>query len=144
MEQKTPTTKDLAALVLSTERADASDPDDLQSATQRIFETLSAHLSIRLGSRGYRALLKRAVTLAAADSPVALASIHVSEPGTMEGFGSLIEASMVTDACVAILARLIELLDTFIGRNLTVRVLNNMWPNILHVDAADRPGESIG
>ena len=143
MEQETPTTKDLAGLVFSSELTDSSDLNDLRSAAERIFDKLNIHLSVRFGSGGYHALLRRALTLAAADVPM-LASVHISEDGRVEGFQDMPEPQSICDGSVAMLARLIELLDTFIGRNLTVRVLQNVWPNVERVDAAVRPGESIG
>jgi len=143
MEQETPTTKHFAGLVLENELADSSDPNDLQSAVERIFDKLNAHLSIRFGSGGYHALLRRALTLAADDVSV-LASVHISEDGSVEGFQGMTDSQSISDGSVAMLARLIELLDTFIGRNLTVRVLQNVWPNVEQVNAAGRPGESIG
>lgn len=49
-----------------------------------------------------------------------------------------------SEGCVAILARLIELLDTLIGRNLTVRILHNAWPDAVQTGVPGRMGDSNG
>lgn len=54
------------------------------------------------------------------------------------------EAQSASDGCLAILARFLELLDTFIGRNLTLRVLYSAWPDAIQIDRAGRLGESNG
>ena len=88
MEQETPTPKDLAVLVLYYEKTKNCESDGLMDAIQRRFEKLNEHLSIRLGSGGYHALLRRAAALAIGDLPW-LAPINVSNDGTLEGFQSI-------------------------------------------------------
>jgi hypothetical protein len=139
-----PTTKDLAILVLSNECGDDADLNTLQDAAARTFDRLRVHLSERLGARGYYALIKRAVTLASTDFPWLL-SVRISEDGHPDGFQSMALSESTFDACVSVLARLIELLDTFIGRSLTARILNNAWPNAIQVDTTvDWLGENNG
>lgn len=146
MEQDTQTQNDLAHLLFSGEWAGGSRVDELQNAIQGTFEKLNAHLARRLGAGGYHALLKRAVTLAAADFSW-LSSVHVTANGTLEGFGPLSEVQTVSEmaeGCAAILARLIGLLETFIGRALCLRVLHAVWPDAVLRDADGSQGESNG
>lgn len=143
MDKEPPLAKDLAILVLSHERTDISDIKEFQSVVQRIFERLNSHLSIRLGTGGYHALLYRAVTLAASGSPW-LASVHVSQDGLVEGFQDMSQYDAIYNGSVAILAHLIELLDTFIGRILTIRILHNIWPDVIQIDTVGSLGESNG
>src|SRR6187402_299774 len=136
MEQETPTTRDLAILVLSYEKTRNPEINGLNDAIQLTFDKLNGHLSIRLGSGGYYTLLQRAVKLATLDLP-SLASIHVSHDGVLEGFQDMADSLDASDGCLAILSRLIELLDTFIGRNLTLRILHNAWPDVVGIDTVD-------
>ena len=143
MGQETPTTTDLAALLLSSEVGVDPALDQLQRGVHRTFEKLNVHLSARLGTGGYYALMRRALSLATADHPW-LASIRIAENGTVEGFPDLVEFQLVLDGCLAIFARLIELLDTLIGRNLTARILHSAWPGSAPTGKAGGQGDSNG
>ena len=146
MAQDTHTNKDLALLLFSGEWAGGSNADELQSAVQRTFEKLNEHLAKRLGSGGYYALIKRAVTLAAADFPW-LTSIQITKSGILEGFDPVFEVRTIpeiAEGCVAILASLIGLLETFIGRELCLRMLHTVWPNAIQPDTNVPQGESNG
>jgi hypothetical protein len=125
MGHESPSATTLAELVLAAEQGIDPKIDQHQDAVSRTFDKLNVHLSDRLGSAGYRALLERAVVTAAVEHPV-LISARVREEGDIEGI-----ASVTFDASIAILARLIELLDTFIGRNLTARILHGVWPDVV-------------
>ncbi|MGO8672495.1 MAG: hypothetical protein ACLQVD_14160 [Capsulimonadaceae bacterium] len=138
MEQDTQSIIDLAALVLSAERG----ADTELAAAERTFAKLSVHLSARLGSTGYRALLKRALTLATVDVPW-LTLARVCPDGTLEGLDTVGRSGgEVSQGSTAVLARLIELLDTFIGRTLTLRVLHSAWPDAIPIDTASAPGKT--
>jgi len=138
-----PTTRDLAALVFSTEHDRSSDLYGPKGAAERIFDKLRVHLSARLGAQGYRAILNRAVKLASTDFPW-LISVRISDDGSFSEFDSVNVSEAIFDGCVSVLAKLIELLETLIGRNLTVRMLHSAWPTVIRIDAADWPGENNG
>lgn len=135
MGQETLSATTLAELVLAAEQGIDPKTGQLQDAVSRTFEKLNVSLSVRLGSAGYRTLQERAVLTAAFDHPM-LISARVREDGSIEGI-----ASATFDESVAILARLIELLDTFIGRSLTARILHRVWPDVV---PASWQGESNG
>ena len=143
MGQETPTTTDLAALVFSSEMGVDPTLEELRRGVQRTFEKLNVHLSARLGTGGYHALIKRALSLATTDHPW-LASIRISQSGTVEGFQDLTQFQSTLDGCLAIFARLIELLDTLIGRNLTARILHSAWPDSVPTGKDGRQGDSNG
>ncbi len=146
MDQDTQTQNALALRLFSGERAGGSSADELQSAVQRTFEKLNVHLARRLGSGGYHALLKRAVMLAARDFPW-LSSVQVTEDGVLEGFGLVSHVQTISEmaeGCVAILASLIGLLDTFIGRKLCLRVLHTVWPDAVPMTTDGSQGENNG
>jgi len=143
LEPDTPTSQDLAVLVLAHERGDRSDRFELPNAAHRTFEKLNVHLSVRLGSGGYQALLRRAGALAAADYADAV-GLHVNNKGDIEGSEAIEHLASITDTAVVVLARLIDLLDTFIGRELTLRVLHAAWPKSVGVDSSSGSGEING
>jgi hypothetical protein len=143
MGQETPTTKDLAALVLSSEMGVDPTLDQLRIGVQRTFEKLNVHLSARFGTGGYQALIKRALSIATGQFPW-LASIKILEDGTVQGFQDLTGFEPMLDAYVAIFAQLIELLDTLIGRDLTERILHSAWPDSVPTGEAGRQGDSNG
>lgn len=139
MGLETPTT-DLAGRILVTELGVDSELPEVKSAVEKTFKKLSVLLSARLGTAGYSALLKRALSLAARDFPW-LTSIRVSENGDVDGLDGVGEPKSMLAGSVAVFARLIELLDTFIGRMLTIRVLHGAWPDAVPIDT---PGSNEG
>jgi hypothetical protein len=140
MGQELPTT-DLAELILSSELGVDPELYEVKIAVRRTFDKLNAHLSSRLGTAGYSALLKRALSLAVRDFPW-LATIDISENGDIDGLNDIPPHEPIWGGCVALLARLIELLDTFIGRTLTARVLRSAWPDAVPSDTSGGEGAS--
>jgi hypothetical protein len=148
MEQDALAIKNLALLLLSDERANGSGggANELQGAVQRTFDKLNAHLARRLGSDGYHALLKRSVALAATEYPW-LASVRVTGTGDLEGFEPLPGGQALSETAAGfatILASLIGLLETFIGRNLCLRMLLNVWPDAIQIETGGSLGDSNG
>ncbi len=93
-------------------------------ATCRVCEKLRRPLSHLAGPAGYSSLLARALTLAQREAPV-LDDVRVTATGTLEGLeGEAAQAS------VTLIAHLIELLTTFIGESLTLRLLRDIWPDL--------------
>jgi hypothetical protein len=75
-----------------------------------------------MGTVGYRALIGRALTLAKRDSKL-LESVRIRDDGALEYLNS--EAFAAGD----VLARqLIALLLSFVGENVTLRLLHDVWP----------------
>jgi hypothetical protein len=147
MEKDATNRNDYAVLLLSSEWPDGAGSDQLLSAVQRTFEKLNVHLSRRLGSVGAYAILRRAVALAVADLPW-LASVSVAESGSLEGFDSASEDRTLSEAVagsVAILASVIGLLDIFVGKNLCMRMLQAVWPDVVRAEVGSgSPKDSNG
>lgn len=100
-------------------------------------DTLRSHLSMLMGQGGFQALLARALVLASAEIPW-LNAVRVGADGDLEG---LAVAQTTSDANlsegeVLLLAQLLSLLVAFIGIALTLRVINQIWPQ-LAFSAAD-------
>ena len=93
-----------------------------------VIEKLSPHFGALMGAAGFRALLSRSLVLANAEVAW-LRELHVREDGSFEGLNEL-EAQASPEEIAAggivLLARLLGLLVTFIGEDLTLRLLSNV------------------
>lgn len=107
-------------------------------------EKLRAHFSTLMGSSGFRALLSRALALANAEVPW-LCAIHVRSDGALEGFDDLekqIEQKDIFEGEVALLTQLLGLLVAFIGENLTLRLVSEVWPKLSFNDLEFGKGDN--
>jgi hypothetical protein len=131
MEPASPSVRNLARGLLAVE---ASQPaGDLRvPVAVRVCEKLRVSLTRVAGADGFTALLRRALVLARADVP-ALQSVKVNARGSLEGLEEVVAdaGNGGSDAAVAIIVRLLELLITFIGAPLTVRLVGDAWPDAL-------------
>ncbi len=95
-------------------------------------EKLHLHLATFMGNTGFRALLSRALALAAAEVPW-LRAVRVKADWSLEGMGELktqIDRDELFEGGVVLLAQLLGLLVTFIGEVLTVRLVREVWPKV--------------
>ena len=106
----------------------ASDPHVDEAVV--VIEKLRISLTRFSGAEGFASLLRRALTLASADVS-SLQSVKVGADGRLEGFARF-AAEHGTDAAgeaeVAVAAHLLELLITFIGEPLTLKLVQGTWP----------------
>lgn len=118
-----PATRMLAERLIALESVAPIISEDRLS-TCRVCEKLRRPLSHLVGPAGVNSLWNRALTLSKRESPV-LSGVQVMKDGSLEGFeGEAAEASSV------LVAHLIQLLVTFIGEGLTLRLLQEIWPDI--------------
>lgn len=106
----------------------ASDPHAHEAAV--VIEKLRISLTRFAGADGFASLLRRALMLASADVP-SLQSVKVGADGRLEGIEQL-AAETGTGAAraggeAAVAAHLLELLVTFIGEPLTLRLAREAW-----------------
>ena len=95
-------------------------------------EKLRPQLVALLGNVGFQTLLGRALALAKPEIPW-LRAVQVNENGCMEGLEELqrqIGADEFLEGKVVLLAQLLGLLVAFIGQNLTLRLVREVWPKI--------------
>jgi hypothetical protein len=110
-----------------------SEKESSQAKSPAVFpvtEKLRPHLANLMGIGGFRALLSRALVLAAAEVSW-LSTVHVKADGTLEGLEephSRLNPAEFFDGRVVILAQLLGLLVAFIGPNLTSRLVGEIWP----------------
>jgi len=82
------------------------------------------------GVAGFRSLLSRALTLARAEAP-SLNAVQVAADGSLkglEGLASQTDKEQARDGGAILIAQLIGLLLTFIGEGLTLRLVQDVWP----------------
>ena len=95
-------------------------------------EKLRPHLATLMGNVGFRALLSRALALANAEVPW-LGAVHVNADGSFEGLdklGAQVDPDEIFEGCVVLLAQLLGLLVAFIGEDLTLRLVREVWPKL--------------
>ena len=120
--------RDLARRLLDASQT-GSGPHDHEAVL--VIERLRIPLTVFAGVDGFSSLLRRALVLARVKAP-SLQSATVSADGRLEGLAHL-AADASTDgereAAIAITAQLFELLVTFIGEPLTLRLVRDAWPD---------------
>jgi hypothetical protein len=93
-----------------------------------VIEKLSPHFGALMGAAGFRALLSRALVLANAEVAW-LRELHIKADGSFDGLNEL-EAQAnpeeISNGGIVLLARLLGLLVTFIGEDLTLLLLSNI------------------
>ena len=98
------------------------------SAAHRVLEALRRPLCTLVGVQGYQVLMARSLTLAKVKAPV-LGAVTVQPDGSLVGF-SEITAQDASEAGVVLTAQLFQLLTTFIGKDLTLRIFIGVWPDL--------------
>jgi len=112
------------------------------SATHCVYEKLRRLLSALAGVGGFQSIASRALTLAKAEAP-SLRKIQLAEDGCLHGPSeceSLGDKDPDAEAGVILIAELIGLLFTFIGEALTLRLMQDVWPEITFDDDSSGMG----
>jgi hypothetical protein len=137
MEQKQPIKKQLARELLKRELRDRRDHEEEGLAIQQTFGKVSSCLAQRIGIAGVRALIARALVLAMADF-LWLASVHVRDDGSLGGIDEAARSRSseeMVEGFAVVLSHLLGLLEVLIGRDLSLRLLGEIWPRVLEVTA---------
>ena len=97
-----------------------------------VCEKLRPHLVTLVGNNGFRALLSRSLALASAKVPW-LRAVQVKADGTLAGPENIqaqADPKQIHEGGVALVAQLLGLLVAFIGENLTVRLVREVFPKV--------------
>ena len=112
----------------------------------RVIEELRLRLSRLAGVDSFRSLLSRALTVAKAEVP-SLNMVRVAADGSLKGLEGLDgieqsqeEAVPTGQAGLSLVAHVLELLVTFIGAPLALRLVRDKWPDA-SMDGADLRAE---
>jgi hypothetical protein len=119
-----PAAREMAHRLIAIERGGSLVAPEDRDFSCSVCEKLRRPLSRLVGSAGVSSLVRRALTLAKRESP-ALHEVEVLEDGSLKGLeGDALQASDI------LIAHLIQLLATFIGEGLTLRILRDAWPEL--------------
>ena len=123
--------RDLAQRLVAVEAASqAATGTHVHKAAVRVCDKLGISLTRITGLDGFTALLGRALAMAREDIP-SLQSVKLKPTCSAEELGLL--AVDVTnaepEAALAIITHLLVLLETFIGKALTLRLVRDAWPD---------------
>jgi hypothetical protein len=125
---------DFARRLLRYEAARTGGHDELATGFERVCRALHDRLAPLISSSGYHTLFTRALTLATRDFPF-LASVTISQNGdcTLSGLAGATETrdpAEVANAFAAALGHFVWLLVIFIGENLGLRMVREVWPDV--------------
>jgi hypothetical protein len=101
-------------------------------AAFRASDKLRPHLLTLMGQTGFRSLLGRALGLAA-EEVAWLRAVHIHKDGTLEGVGDLkaqVTREQFTEGSIVLLAQMLGSLVAFVGEDLTLRQMRQVWPKL--------------
>lgn len=130
---------DIVRHLLALEAAKSEDQKSLLDAAERVSAKMRVYLSKRIGQEGFRTLLARALVLTKTLFP-SLQAVQIEENGSLAGLRGGAESP---EAAVALLACLLGLLVTFIGEDLTLRMLGAVWPEAGIGSTADEESKRL-
>lgn len=122
----------LAQWLFDYEISAAKSAEEKAEAISRILDKFRHTLSILAGIAGYKSLLSRALTLTIAEAP--WFDTHKVDNGGYLTVHAEVPRQAVDKAAkgeVILIAQLLGLLFTFIGINLTKRLVHEQWPDSL-------------
>jgi hypothetical protein len=125
-----PESRHLAQRLLAYEAVAGESSEPAESAAFRVCAKLRQPLTTLAGVDGFRSLLSRALTLAWAEAP-SLSSVQVAADGSLKGLDELASQAdneEAIDGGAILIGQLIGLLLTFIGDGLTLRLVQDVWP----------------
>jgi hypothetical protein len=125
-----PKSRHLAQRLLTYEAVAGKTSEPPESAALRVYAKLRRPLITLAGVAGFRSILSRALTLAKAEVP-SLSGVQVAADGSLKGLDELepqIEKEQARDEGAILIAQLLGLLVTFIGEGLTLRLVQDVWP----------------
>ena len=125
-----PESRHLAQRLLTYEAVVGKNSEPTETAAFRVCAKLRRPLITLAGVAGFRSLLARALTLARAEAP-SLSVVQVAADGSLKGLDELepqIDKEQARDEGAILIAQLLGLLLTFIGEGLTLRLVQDVWP----------------
>jgi hypothetical protein len=120
----------LARRLLTYEAAAGKNSEPAESVAFRVCEKLRRPLCSLAGVAGFRSLLSRALALARAEAP-SLSTVQVGADGSLKGLDELAlkkDKEMSKEGGAILIAQLLGLLLTFIGEGITLRLVQDVWP----------------
>lgn len=133
MSHATPTLRRFAGNLVGYE-AQANPPSPTGIATALpVIEKLQPLLATFMGRAGVHALLCRALVLSRAEVPL-LCDVEITANGRLTSISvppTKLEPTAMGEASEVMLANLIGLLVAFIGQVVTLRLIHEIWPDVV-------------
>ena len=132
MRRATPQMRKLAKRLITREAREIKSFGTVSPAIFAVPEKLRPLLAALVGNTGFRVLLSRALVLAKPQVPW-LRAVHVKADGSLAGpanFEAQVDPETIVAGRIAVLAQLLELLREFIGENLTMQLIREVWPTL--------------
>jgi hypothetical protein len=132
MSRAAPKMRNFAERLIAYETRGKKSSRTKSPAAFTVCEKLRPHLATLVGKGGFHALFARALALASAEVPW-LRALRVDADGSLQGLDELpahVDAKQILEGKVVLAAQLLGLLVAFIGENLTVRLVREVWPNV--------------
>ena len=146
-----PEMRDLARCVIAYEADAGETSEPAESTTLRIYEKLRRSLGVFAGVNGFQALASRALTQAKSEAP-GLWAAKIAADGSLQGLGEFepqpvdFEPQLgsvkdqASEGGVILIARLLGLLNIFLGEALTLSLLRDAWPGATFDDRVAENG----
>jgi hypothetical protein len=125
-----PESRHLAQRLLTYEAVAGENSEPPESAAFRVCAKLRRPLITLAGVAGFRSLLSRALTLATAEVP-SFSEVQIAADGSLKGLDKLAsqaDKEQARDAGAIFIAQFLGLLLTIIGEGLTLRLVQEEWP----------------
>ena len=132
MSRATPQMREFAKRLVAYEPRANKSSSTMPPVGFPVCERLRPHLVTLVGNNGFRALLSRSLALASAEASW-LRDVQVKTDGTLEGPENLqaqFDLKEIRQGGVVLVAQLLGLLVAFIGENLTVRLVREVFPKV--------------
>jgi hypothetical protein len=120
--------RDFAKRLIAHETRGNKSSQPNNAAGFRVCEKLRPALATLMGNSGFRALLSRALALASAEVPT-LRAVELQENGSLQA-SQKFKSNETAEPDIALVAQLLGLLVAFIGADLTLRFVREVWPKV--------------
>ena len=124
-----PTMRDLAQRLLAHEASAGQTPNDNTHAVFRVSEKLRRPLITLAGAAGFRALLTRTLALTKVHTPD-VAALEVRPDGSLNGLTNFKNDGQAAEVGIQVIGQLLDLLVIFIGDQLVLRLVLDVWPDL--------------
>jgi hypothetical protein len=145
----TPKMRDFAERLIACETRGIKPSRIKSRAIFLVCEKLRPPLSMLMGNTGFSSLLARSHTLASAEVPW-LRSVQVKADGSIGEWDELeakVTPERILEGRIVLLAQLLGLMVAFIGENLTLGLVQEVWPKLslhnLDFEKGDKNEETI-
>jgi hypothetical protein len=132
MKTSPTTLQRFADRIIAAETAGVVQSDAQGQGAFLVCDKLRPHLSVLMGTGGFRALFGRALALAAAEIPW-LKKLQLQADGSLTGLDDLaaqLDSRQVAEGGSVLLVSLLGLLAAFVGESVTLRVVSQAWPKV--------------